>query len=153
MIAIDGRHNYWRHLVIPFACSGDHDLTLNALLYVASLHIGLGRSSRGSLKLTNHWGTNGSPGFIHLCPRDPQALYALVLLKLKHFSAIDGCDANTKQSILMTILVLLVGSMVTGGPEFPFLYRMLDSAFDAIGGKQGLGDGEAADFVQIQVDK
>lgn len=55
--------------------------------------------------------------------------------------------------MVTTILVLLSAIMVTGCSDFPVLIRMLESAVVAVGGREGLGEGEFTDFILRQVNK
>ncbi|KAF5003109.1 hypothetical protein FDECE_10325 [Fusarium decemcellulare] len=84
---------------------------------------------------------------------DPNQLYRQVISGLQQQPDLESCDADRKHSILLTILVLLVGVMVTGRSDFPMLFRMLESALAAIGGGEVLGDGEVANFILPQVSK
>ncbi|KAJ3543807.1 hypothetical protein NM208_g3384 [Fusarium decemcellulare] len=84
---------------------------------------------------------------------DPNQLYRQVISGLQQQPDLESCDADRKHSILLTILVLLVGVMVTGRSDFPMLFRMLESALAAIGGGEALGDGEVANFILPQVSK
>lgn len=55
--------------------------------------------------------------------------------------------------VLLTILVLLVAVMIAGSDDFPILLRMLQSAFEAIGGEEGPGRGVFAKFMIRQIHK
>jgi hypothetical protein len=54
---------------------------------------------------------------------------------------------------LITLLLLMTSDLVTGGSDFPMLLRMLESALDAIGGKEGLGTGILASFIMRELHK
>ncbi|KAF4463818.1 hypothetical protein FALBO_9349, partial [Fusarium albosuccineum] len=143
MTAVDGSHNGWRCLILPFARRDS--LVLNAVLTVSAFHICLNRlpatgiSSRCVVPRTNFQ-----------IP-DPNQLYRQVISGLQQQPDLESCDADRKHSILLTILVLLVGVMVTGRSDFPMLFRMLESALAAIGGGEALGDGEVANFILPQI--
>lgn len=145
MTAIDGSHNGWRHLVLPFA-RGDR-LVLDAVLTVSAFHIWLNRNPAAEFH---------SPGDMtsaSLQAPDPNQLYRRVISGLQQQRELESCSAERKHSILITILVLHVSVMVTGRSDFPMLFRMLESALAAMGGCEALGGGEVADFILPEVAK
>lgn len=147
MVTVDGIDNSWRTLVLPFAYQDD--LVMSAVLAVSAFHLHLVNSPRHptSAPSDDDGGTlNAFPVYLH-------NLDSNVVAGLKHYAELGSLEPAQKQSILITILVLQVGAMVTGRSDFPSLYRMLDSAFEAVGGMDGLGAGEAPEFIKSQVDK
>ncbi|PYI16246.1 hypothetical protein BO86DRAFT_127228 [Aspergillus japonicus CBS 114.51] len=132
MVVIDDQHNGWRGTILPIAHTDE--LVLNSVLAVASLHL---------------LGTVGSsPG----CA-DPRRLYTQVIRGLQRRSDLGNCDMATKKSVILTILILLLAVMVTGGSDFPILFRMLQSAIDAVGGDGGLDEGEVSAFLLREIRK
>ncbi|KAF4972761.1 hypothetical protein FSARC_731 [Fusarium sarcochroum] len=133
MIAADGPHNGWRHLVLPIA---DRDeLVMDAVLAVSLFH---------------------SPKILLDIPptdRPEQDHYARAIQGLQKRSQLRDCDQFTRHSIILTILLLLTAVMVNGSSDFPILFGMLQSAIDAIGGDTELGSGGMADFLVRQVRK
>lgn len=141
MVAVDGLHNGWRHLILPFA---QHDeLVMNAVLTVSAFHFRL------NVLGSEQYQFGSSPQ----CIPDPNELYKNVICGLKQQHQLDTCNIEKKHSVLMTILVLIVGTMVTGRSDFPFLFRMLESALQAVGGDDVLGSSDAAAFILSQVNK
>ena len=151
MVAIDGLHNGYRYLILPF-CEID-DLVMDAVITVSAFHLTLDgapsdvriKSLLRDIPTTNCIGNSQLP--------DANQLYARAILGLQRRRELSNCDQLSKQSILMTILVLLTGAMVTGGPDFPMLFRMLESAFNAIGGETGLGENDLTTFLVPQIHK
>jgi hypothetical protein len=149
MIAIDGRHNSWRHLVLPLACQGDDRLTMDAILCVSAFHVDLWRQPTSA----QNQDVDNCRELMRHFDKDPQALYTSILSRLHQYSDINSYDATKRQTIMITILVLVVGAMVTAQSDFYLLYRMLDAAVEAIGGTRGLGNNDVARFIQSQLDK
>lgn len=148
MVAVDGMHNGWRSLVLPFA---HHDeLVMNAVLTVSSFHISINKESTHRPPLDNLARLSKEPGF-HL--PDPNEMYKRVISGLRQQSDFSNCDPSRKHSVMITILVLLVGVLVTGRSDFPMLFRMLESALVASGGEKQLGSGQAVDFIVPQIHK
>lgn len=151
MVAIDGLHNGYRYLILPF-CEMD-DLVMDAVITVSAFHLNLGGSPSDVRiqKLLQDMPKSSRNGNSRL--PDPNQLYAQTILGLQRRRELGNCDQLSKQSILLTILVLLTGAMVTGGPDFPMLFRMLESAFNAIGCETGLGEGDLTTFLVPQIHK
>lgn len=141
MIAFDGLHNGWRHLILPLAYRDD--LVRNAVLATATAHQCIGQLSYDTLHTNRYtlW---------H--PKSSQ-MYARAIRGLQERQEFVHGDQFSKYSILVTILVLLTAVMVTGCSDFPVLFRMLESAVNAMGGKYGLGEGELTEFIMRQVHK
>lgn len=150
MVTVDGFENSWRHLVLPFAYQDE--LVMNAVLAVSAFHLHLVNSPRRSVADASSDGQLSSEA-LESFPVDLHKLDQAVVAGLKKNFELSRFDPARNQSVLITILVLQVGAMVTGRSDFPSLYRMLNSGFEAIGGEAGLGGGDAADFIMSQVDK
>lgn len=134
MVVIDGEYNGWRHLVLPIALTDD--LVMSAVLAASAFHL------------------SGSVGSEVEAVADPGKLYAQAIQKLQQRRELNGCDAKTRQMVILAIVVLLVAVMINGCSDFPVMFRMLQSALDAIGGESGLIDGgEVAEFSLRQIRK
>ncbi|KAJ3527335.1 hypothetical protein NM208_g10751 [Fusarium decemcellulare] len=148
MLAIDGVHNGWRHLVLPVA-HGD-EVVMNAVLTVSAFHLYLGEpiriQSRGMLS------TEPSLFIPDGCP-SADVLYARTIKGLQQRRELAGVDCAARQSVLLTILVLLISVMVNGRKDFPLLFGMLQSALEAVGGEGRLGGGELGEFMVRQIRK
>lgn len=143
MIAFDGFHNGWRHLILPLAQT-DH-IVLNAVLAAAEAHQRINQAQAPINGLQDKrltlWHPNSS------------RLYARAIQGLRERQELIHGDQASKLSVITTILVLLSAVLVTGCSDFPVLIRMLESAIEAMGGREGLGDGEFTDFILRQVNK
>lgn len=147
MIAIDGPHNGWRHIVLPIAHT--HPLVMNAVLAVSAFHVSLQQEQK---QLAN--------SSLYL-PRKPlsgdrtgaEILYDLTIQGLKQRQDLSKSDSDVKQSILITILVLLAAVMVNGRTDFPILFGMLDAAIKVVGGEDQLVGSELGEFITRQVRK
>lgn len=150
MVAVDGAYNNWRHILLPFA---RHDLlVLQAVATVSSCHMYLVTSLRGEEE-EDLTGESPRITFDSFPPRFHR-MYQTILRSL-HFDAGVGphLTLDRKHSILMTILVLMVGTMVTGRSDFPILHRLLTSSVDAVGGEEALGATDVAYFIKSQIAK
>ncbi|KAF6831433.1 hypothetical protein CPLU01_06718 [Colletotrichum plurivorum] len=156
MVAIDGQHNGWRHIVLPMALS--ERLVLNAVLAASSFHLASWRTGeRQAPLLSGHFppSSSVSPGAVHATSglrTEPAQMYIRTIMDLKKR---DIRPHNREESLvtLLTILILLVTAMVTGSDDFPMLFRLLDSAMEVIGGEGKLGDTELSRFVIRQICK
>ncbi|KAL6915308.1 hypothetical protein FSST1_006803 [Fusarium sambucinum] len=130
MIAVDGPHNGWRHLVLPVA---DRDeLVMDAVLAVSLFHC------------------PNVLQYIPLSERPNRDFYSRAIKGLQLRSQLHDCDQH---SIILTILLLLTAVMVNGSSDFPILFGLLQSAIDAMGGDAALGSGGMAEFLIRQVRK
>ncbi|KAH7011062.1 fungal-specific transcription factor domain-containing protein [Ilyonectria destructans] len=131
MVVVDDNHNGWRHLVLPVACADE--LIMNAVLAVSAFHLA-GRESCYSIP-------------------DPGSLYARAIRALQNRRDLTKCDEQTKQFVVLAVVVLLVAVMVNGSTDFPIMFQMLQAAVDAVGGEARLLDGELAEFTLRQIHK
>lgn len=153
MVAIDGVHNDWRHLLLPLAQSDE--LVMNAVLAASAFHFHMNQQSYSG-KVVGQ----GQQHALSLLPEsmnpsipNPNHLYARAIEGLRRQQGLICGDHFGRHSILLTILLLLTAAMVTGGPDFELLVRMFESAFDAMGGESGLGQGILAEFILREFDK
>ncbi|KAI3529728.1 hypothetical protein CMEL01_16723 [Colletotrichum melonis] len=131
MVAADGHHNGWRHLVLPIAHMDP--LVLKSVLAVSSFHVTRSR--------------------LHNTSVVPMQLYATTIHDLGRRRDLEAHDRSSKIRTLVVILVLLVSAMVTGSDDFPMLFRLLESALATIGGEDSLGHDELSAFIMRQVYK
>ncbi|PLB46311.1 hypothetical protein P170DRAFT_449784 [Aspergillus steynii IBT 23096] len=131
MVPMDDSYNGWRCFILPFACADG--MVMDAVSAVSAFHI-------------------CEKGGRHRDHR-PDKFYAKVISGLRSRSTLKECDLETRQSVFLAIIVLLVGVMVNGSSDFPILFYMLQSALEAVGGESGLGDGELTRFLMRQIRK
>lgn len=137
MVAIDGPHNGWRCLVLPVAQTDE--LVMNAVLAVSAFHLSLTHSDLQEDR--------------QLPYLTPEKLYTTVIDGLQQRQDLRRYDRSTQQTVLLSILVLLVAVMVNGSSDFPTMFRALESALEAINGEETIGTGDLADFLRRQIHK
>ncbi|CAH0046808.1 unnamed protein product [Clonostachys solani] len=142
MTAIDGSHNEWRHLVLSLAQADN--LVMDAVVTVAFYHLELNRFTQAHRRTKCELSTTRND------LRDPNEMYNRVILGLRSQPELNSGDVNIKISVSITILILFVGAMVTGGSDFLLLSRMLESAIEAMGGEDNLPRVYASDFIRKQ---
>ncbi|KAH7193812.1 uncharacterized protein B0J16DRAFT_336048 [Fusarium flagelliforme] len=150
MVAIDGVHNDWRHLLLPLA--QQDELVMDAVLTVSAFHFHINKlqnTLRQSKQQYNAFGTRTYDSYVP----DPYQLLGRTLQGLRIRQELNSGDQTTQHSVLITLLLLMTSVLVTGGSDFPMLLRMLESALDAIGGKEGLGTGILAGFIMRELHK
>ena len=130
MLAIDDTFNGWRHLVLPISVMDD--VVMNAVLAASAYHV--------SLK---------SEAFLPTA----QESYTKAIGGLLRRRDLGTHERDINHYSILTILILLVTAMVTGGPDFPHLFKMLRFAVEAMGDEAGLGEGELAGFLLRQIRK
>lgn len=132
MVVVDDVYNGWRHWVLPVACS--NEMVMDAVLAVSAFHLS-GKTPRP-------------------CLANPATFYAQAIKQLQDRRDLVHWDLQTKQLVILAIVVLLVAVMVNGCSDFPILFQMLQSALDAVGGEIELNDGGAmANFLLRQIHK
>jgi len=149
MVAIDGPHNGWRYLVLPIAHTDD--LVVNSVLAVSALHISVNEAKKNNIPSLASQISQGPSVFRPDSKSD--RLYMRAILGLQQRQHLVLCSESERHTVLLAILILLVAVMVTSSDDFPTLFRMLLSALDAIGGENGLGGGELAQFLIRQIRK
>lgn len=148
MIAVDGRRNGWRHIVLPMARSDQ--LVMNAVLAVSAFHqeAMLRRDGPGPMDIsaiTERPREDGVPS--------PQALYNASIQGLRCRSNLANSSQEDTQATLVAVLVLLVAAMVTGRDDYSTILGMLHSATKVLGGETQLGTSELGGFLVRQVRK
>lgn len=148
MIAIDGQHNGWRHIILPIAHSVA--LVMNAVLTVSAFHMSLreGRKQNPDYSLFVQ-----QQGLLSRDGASAESLYERTIRGLKERQDLARSDIDAKQSVIVTILVLLTAVMVNGRTDFPILFAMLDAATKVIGGEGQLAGSDLGDFIIRQVRK
>lgn len=148
MVAIDGLHNGWRHLVLPIAHTDD--LVMDAVLAASALHLSTDDAT------SNYVPTQMARRYAFMrLQQHPSSdsLYARAIKSLLHRRDLVASSALHQSFALLAILILLVAVMVSGSEDSSILLRMLHSAFEAIGGEDGLGTGALAEFMIRQIHK
>ncbi|GAD93975.1 conserved hypothetical protein [Paecilomyces variotii No. 5] len=131
MVVIDDDYNGFRYLILPIACYDE--LVMDAVLAVSAFHL---------------TGTVGDHGFT-----DPNGLYTRTIRRLQGRKDLTDYDLSTQQFLVVAIIVLLVGTMITASSDFPIVFRLLESALEAMGGELGIGDGELPEFLLREIRK
>ncbi|RGP70129.1 acriflavine sensitivity control acr-2 [Fusarium sporotrichioides] len=150
MVAIDGVHNDWRHLLLPLA--QQDELVMNAVLTVSAFYFHINKLENNLSRSKQRYHAFGNISYDSYVP-DPRVLLSRTLQGLRRRQELNSRDQVTQHSVLITLLLLMTCDLVTGGSDFPMLLRMLDSALDAVGGKEGLGTGILAGFIMRELHK
>ncbi|KAK1854853.1 hypothetical protein CCHR01_02533 [Colletotrichum chrysophilum] len=132
MVVIDDCFNGWRHLVLPLAWT--NEMIMDSVLAVSAFHIAGKAASQAEL--------------------DPYRLYTRAIHQLLNRKDLVDWDKETRQFVILAIMVLLVSVMVNGLSDFPIVFQMLESAIDAVGGEDVIKDGaEMGGFLLRQIHK
>ncbi|SCO78118.1 uncharacterized protein FRV6_02331 [Fusarium oxysporum] len=150
MVAIDGLHNDWRHLLLPLA--QQDELVMDAVLTVSAFHFHINKLDNNFKKNQKQYSAFGTNTYDTYVP-DPYQLLGRTLQGLRQRQELICNNQTTQHSVLISLLLLMTSVLVTGGSDFPVLLRMLESALDAIGGKEGLGTGILAGFIMRELHK
>ncbi|KAI6763886.1 hypothetical protein HG530_007675 [Fusarium avenaceum] len=150
MVAIDGIHNDWRHLLLPLA--QQDELVMDAVLTVSAFHFHINKLANNFKQDKTQYNSFGTTSCDSYVP-DPYQLLGRTLRGLRKRQELVCGDPTTQHYVLISLLLLMTSVLVTGGSDFPVLLRMLESALDAIGGKEGLGTGILAEFIMRELHK
>lgn len=133
MVLVDDCTNGWRHLILPLACSDE--LVMSSVLTVAAFHYS--KRARGSRIA------------------DPVKLYSKTISELQKRRDLCNGDLDAKCRVIVTIVVLLLSTIVSGSSDFVILFRMLQSALDVVGGEEllAVSDNVIAGFSAKQIRK
>lgn len=123
---------------------------MQAVVSVSTFHVYLNRESDSRLYARDLAGFGSSQDQHSV---NPNVAFKKVILGLQRLNDLSTYSMDRIESVLITILVLLVGVMVNGRSDFPIILRMLESAITAIGGEENLGGGPVADFIRFQARK
>ncbi|KAF4452454.1 hypothetical protein F53441_4734 [Fusarium austroafricanum] len=150
MVAIDGVHNDWRHLLLPLA--QQDELVMDAVLTVSSFHFHINNLTNNFKQSQKQYSAFGNSFHDTYVP-DPYQLLGRTLQGLRKRQELICTNQTTQHSVLISLILLMTSVLVTGGSDFPVLLRMMESALDAIGGKEGLGTGILAGFIMRELHK
>ncbi|KAI1088765.1 hypothetical protein F5B19DRAFT_408435 [Rostrohypoxylon terebratum] len=133
MVLVDDCTNGWRHLILPLACSDE--LVMSSVLTVAAFHSSK-RAGGGRIA-------------------DPINLYSQTISELQKRRNLCNGDLDAKCRVIVTIVVLLLSTIVSGSSDFVILFRMLQSALDVVGGEEllAVSDNIIAGFSAKQIRK
>ena len=124
---------------------------MDAVLAVSSFHLSASRG-RGISFQSPHPGA-GYHLFATAESFGSEELYLRAIQGLQRRQNIADYKEEDRLAILLSILVLQITVMVTGSNDFPILFRMMESALNAIGGEHQLGSGELSRFMARQIHK
>lgn len=123
----------------------EDELVMNAVLTVASFHFHLYYQQEDLLRELP-LGSYEQQG------ASSAQLYGVVVRGLRQRQNLQSYDQQVQLSILLTILLLLVVAMVTGSPDFPIMFKALQSALTVVEGSC-IGQGDLAEFISRQFQK
>lgn len=123
---------------------------MQAVISVSTSHIDLNSGSESRSHARRLAGFADSQARFEI---NPTLALGRVVSSLRQTSGLIDGSLETVHSVLITLLVLLVGVMVSGRSDFRIILRMLDSAIRAVGGEENLGHGAVADFIRFQARK
>lgn len=131
MVVIDDGYNGWRNIVLPLALQSEP--VMKALIAASVFHF--------SANISN--GIFGEAG--------KHYLEAILSLRKQH--NLRQVNRSSLSHILISVLLLLVGVLVSGSADFARLFHMLEAILDSVGDVETLGDGELDVFLQRQIPK
>jgi flagellar biosynthesis/type III secretory pathway M-ring protein FliF/YscJ len=130
MVVIDDDRNGWRHLLLPIA--QQQQVVMQAVIAASAFHF----SAKHGRQLV-----------------DANTAYATTIRQLREQQDLSLHDMLGKQTILLSLLVLLIVVMINGSSDFPIIMRLLESAIEAIGGEELLTHHELGLFIVRQIRK
>lgn len=131
MVVIDDGGNDWRHVVLPLALESEP--VMYAVLAVSVSHF--------SANVSNDvFGKGGN-------------FYLKVISSLREQQNLDQMSPSSLSNVLVSVLLLLVGVLVSGSTDFPRIFCMMEAILVSIGDTSHLGDGDLAVFLQRQIPK
>lgn len=130
MVAIDDDLNGYRVLLLQIAKTDD--LVMNVVLSASAYHL-----------------SSKSPNLLQLGHR----LQTATIQGLIYRRDLGNNDNVTNHFNILTMLMLLVIEMITGGPDFPTVFAMLKSGLKAMGGESSLGVTSLGKFLIHQTRK
>ncbi|KAF6804899.1 hypothetical protein CSOJ01_09861 [Colletotrichum sojae] len=131
MVFVDDCFNGWRHIILPLAWS--HEIVMDSVLAVSAFHI-YGRAAVQPVV-------------------NPDRLYTRAIIQLLARKDLAGLDQETRQLIVLAIVVLLVSIMVNGMSDLPIVFQMLESAINTVGGEELIAKGGVGGFLLRQIRK
>ncbi|KAL1874765.1 hypothetical protein VTK73DRAFT_184 [Phialemonium thermophilum] len=135
MEVMDDHRNGWRRVLLPLACADE--MVLSSVLAVSAFHLSI-----------------NAPQAPRQTGADPMVLYSRAVSELRRRSDLHSCDPDTVRRILVTIVVLLCATMVSGIPDFPIIFRMLRAALETGSRDQVLATRDpVVEFVSTQINR
>lgn len=130
MVAVDDQGNGWRYFVLPIA--EEDELVDYSVLSAAAFH----------------FAANVNAGFL-----EPMAIYQRAIRKLRVRQDMMRYNLLEQQTILLSLLVLLVTAVVSGSSDFRTIFGLLEGGLYALGGEERMSHGELGRFLVWQIRK
>jgi hypothetical protein len=130
MVLVDDHQNGWRNLVLPLA--RQDALVEDTVLSVAAFHFSMNVDDR----------------FLN-----PTLVYQRAIRRLRSRQDVTSYDIVRKQSVLLSLLVLLVAAVVSGSSDFRTIFGLLEACLQALGGEESISHGELGTFLVWQIHK
>lgn len=128
LVLVDDHRNGWRFLVLPIA--QQDQLVEDTVLSAAAFH----------------FATNVDDRFLR-----PNAIYQRAIRNLRTRQDLTSYDMVKNQSILLSLLVLLVAAVVSGSSDFRTIFSLLEACVHALGGEDSISHGELGTFIVWQI--
>lgn len=129
-MVIDDCNNGWRRLVLPLAQVDGlvRDAVISASMFGFSTHV-----KHQSL--------------------EPNIAYQKVIRRLRHKQDFFCQNVFERQSVVLTLLLLLAGVIVSGSSDFRIIFRSLESFLSAVDDDLIFTEDELGRFLYLQVQK
>ena len=95
-----------------------------------------------------HFATNVNDQFLK-----PTAVYQRAIRNLRLRQDLTSYGMVGKQTILLSLLLLLVAAVVSGSSDFRTIFGLLEACLQALGGEESISQGELGTFVIWQIHK
>ena len=128
MVVIDDHRNGWRHLVLPMACLDV--IVRDAVLATSAFHFSINVRDQMFNATT---------------------MYQRTIHRLQQRQHLEIHGTPEKQTVVLTLLVLLAAVMVNGSADFQTIFKLLETAVKAVGGEEALKGGELGTFLLRQI--
>jgi len=130
MAIIDDSNNGWRYFILPIAYNDD--LVMDAVLSASAFHFAANRNQD---------------------THDASKFYTQAISRLQERRNLTLSDRDSRRSVFLALLVLLVTVIVNGYQDFPLLFKLLESALIAVGGENQLSQDDLGVFLRRQIRK
>lgn len=130
MVAVDDHRNKWRYLVVPIA--QQDELVEDTVLSTAAFHFAMNVSDQAL---------------------EPIAIYHKAIRNLRKRQDLSSQDIFGQQSILLSLLVLLVSAVVSGSSDFRTIFGLIETCLHSLNGEEGILHGELGTFIIRQIRK
>jgi hypothetical protein len=84
---------------------------------------------------------------------NPTLVYQRAIRRLRSRQDVTSYDIVRKQSVLLSLLVLLVAAVVSGSSDFRTIFGLLEACLQALGGEESISHGELGTFLVWQIHK